>query len=616
MYYIPRVVDVTEDLQDWVYNPDNRQKLKDSPAKSIPEYVHRFTQDIYMCVYVNPELDLYGEATDPMESLQGGEHFQYGGWYKGTLKQGQHPGANMYRRAVHSGPILREVEVGAPTTSQSNVTTSTDSNSIPQVVSLTMNDLQDLLEEKTKVCEKEVPFDEVITMMEKVIIKQQEQNSAVQQENKWLSTTFDRVSSAYKELWELFDNEKEKNLQLQTEMNQLQDEHYQLEETHQEHLLDHFQLQLTHDQQEEEYYLLQEVHQQQLVDHQKLQQEASQQEEQLSQLQKTHQNKVEEYSQLQQTYQQQLEDHQQLQQTLEQVQKQVEKSIGEKVLLQKKITTIEGSWKVSFKELAFTKEEVGRGAWGAVRVAIFREQRVAVKQMHELLINKDTREATLQLLNREINTMAQLRHPNLLQFIGAVLDDPSGNPMIITEIMDTSLRNAYETKQLIPHPSCEPVMLTIIRDVAVGLNYLHCLPDPIIHRDVSSSNVLLESKGPHKWKTKISDFGSANKARQAMTRAAGAYVYSAPESLRSVVSAKKAQTTKMDVFSYGVLFCEIMTCRFPDEDVFQEMLQQVRSRSPSLYDLIFSCIKEDPSSRPIMKQIIERLDSYIKQRPK
>ena len=265
------------------------------------------------------------------------------------------------------------------------------------------------------------------------------------------------------------------------------------------------------------------------------------------------------------------------------------------------------SWKVSHEEVTLTKEKLGKGAWGAIWIGIFREQRVAVKQMHELIINEDT----LQLLHREINTMAQLRHPNLLQFIGAVLDDPSGNPMIITEIMDTSLCNAYETKQLIPDPSCEPVMLTIIRDVAVGLNYLHCLPDPIIHRDVSSANVLLESKDPNKWKTKISDFGSANKARKAKTRGAGALVYGAPESVPSLVKVQKAQTTKMDVFSYGVLLCEVMTCCFPaDLPIFQEMLQQVRSRSPSLHDLIVSCIKEDPSSRPIMKQVIERLDIY------
>lgn len=83
MYNIPRVVDVTQDLQDWVYNPDNRQKLKDSPAKSIPEYVRRFTQDIYMCVYVNPDLDLYGEAEDPSKSLPRGGHSQYGGQQSG-----------------------------------------------------------------------------------------------------------------------------------------------------------------------------------------------------------------------------------------------------------------------------------------------------------------------------------------------------------------------------------------------------------------------------------------------------------------------------------------------------------------------------------------------------
>ena len=65
--------------------------------------------------------------------------------------------------------------------------------------------------------------------------------------------------------------------------------------------------------------------------------------------------------------------------------------------------------------------------------------------MHHVIISEDN----LKLLDHEINTMAQLHHPNLLQFIGAVLDDPSGNPMIITEIMDTSLRGAYESKQVV-----------------------------------------------------------------------------------------------------------------------------------------------------------------------
>ena len=213
------------------------------------------------------------------------------------------------------------------------------------------------------------------------------------------------------------------------------------------------------------------------------------------------------------------------------------------------------------------------------------------------------------MLSCEMATLSQLRHPNLLQFIGAVLDDPSGNPMIITEVMDTSLRSAYERKELTPDPSCRPVILSIMRDVAVGLNYLHCLPDPIIHRDVSSANVLLESKGPGKWKTKISDFGLAKIARSATTKAAGAMVYSAPECLQTVVDFEEyKQSPKADVFSYGILLCEVITCRFPEHQIFHVLLDQVRSSGGSLHSLVVSCATKDPEKRPTMKQIIEQLD--------
>ena len=259
---------------------------------------------------------------------------------------------------------------------------------------------------------------------------------------------------------------------------------------------------------------------------------------------------------------------------------------------------------MNYKEVTLTKQELGRGGWGVVWIGEFRSQKVAVKQIHDSIVS----DHFLQLLNREINTMAQLRHPNLLQFIGAVLDHPSGNPMIITEIMDISLRGAYEKKQLSPVPVS--ICLSIMHDVAVGLNYLHCLPDPIIHRDVSSANVLLESKGPGKWKTKISDFGSAKLARSAVTKAPGATVYSAPEALQSVtVVNKKKQTTKMDIFSYGVLFCETLNCQFPDEDIFQNLLKQTKTSSPSIHQLILQCISEDPEHRPTMKQVIQQLDS-------
>ena len=266
----------------------------------------------------------------------------------------------------------------------------------------------------------------------------------------------------------------------------------------------------------------------------------------------------------------------------------------------------EQNWKVRHRDVTLTKEELGRGAWGAVRVGVFREQRVAVKQLHMIIKG----EHSLALLNREIKTMSKLHHPNLLLFIGAVLDHPSGHPLIITEIMDTSLRQAYEQGQL----TDKSTKLSVLRDTAAGLNYLHCHPDEIIHRDVSSANALLESRGPNKWRAKLSDFGSANVAPKAFTQGMGTLVYSAPESIpSSVLDTEKQQlTTKMDVFSYGVLLCEVLTSSFPDADQFQTMLRSVSRSSPPIGQLVQDCINRNPKERPTMKQVIQQIDKQPK----
>ena len=297
-----------------------------------------------------------------------------------------------------------------------------------------------------------------------------------------------------------------------------------------------------------------------------------------------------------------LEDFQQSQTVLEQKNRDHE---NEKTRLKEQIRKLEINWNVSHTDVQITKEELGRGGWGVIQVGLFREQRVAVKQLHEVIMSEEN----LLLMNREINTMSKLRHPNLLLFIGAVLDHPSGNPLIITEIMDASLRSVYERNQL----TNEMAKLMILRDVAAGLNYLHCLEDPIIHRDVSSANVLLESKGPNRWKTKLADFGSANIARDATTKAPGTLVYSAPESIATVaVRVRKKQTTKMDVFSFGVLLCEIMTCRFPDLDRFHEMLQNLATSSPPIAQLIRTCVEKEAENRPTIRNVIQQLDPHMK----
>ena len=75
---------------------------------------------------------------------------------------------------------------------------------------------------------------------------------------------------------------------------------------------------------------------------------------------------------------------------------------------------------------------LGTGAWGEVKVGIFRGTTVAVKCLHEMILS----EYNLDLFCREMDIASCVRHPNLLQFIGATR---VGNPMVLTELMPTSL---------------------------------------------------------------------------------------------------------------------------------------------------------------------------------
>ena len=121
---------------------------------------------------------------------------------------------------------------------------------------------------------------------------------------------------------------------------------------------------------------------------------------------------------------------------------------------------------------------------GEVKVGIFRGTKVAVKSLHQMILSQ----YNLDLFSREMDIASQVRHPNLLQFIGATR---VGNPMVLTELMPTSLR-----KKLEETPLTRSQIMTISCDVASALNYLHLWkPQPILHRDVSSTNVLLEPSG-------------------------------------------------------------------------------------------------------------------------
>lgn len=189
-------------------------------------------------------------------------------------------------------------------------------------------------------------------------------------------------------------------------------------------------------------------------------------------------------------------------------------------------------WIIRREEVILSQKSLGVGAWGKVFEGTFRGCQVAVKQIHDLILSPHNR----RLFEREMSIASRCRHPHLLQFIGATNDD--GSPLFVTELLDTDLRSVLVQRAL-HHED----IVFIALDVAKGLNYLHLnKPFPIIHRDISSSNVLLWRRGDS-WRAKLSDYGAANFMRQYMTSNPGARIYAAPEALTSQQSPKV--TTKL-----------------------------------------------------------------------
>lgn len=128
--------------------------------------------------------------------------------------------------------------------------------------------------------------------------------------------------------------------------------------------------------------------------------------------------------------------------------------------------------------------------------------------------------------------------------------------MFVTKLMETSLRALIEQRSLARQPLSATEVSAFSLDVARALNYFHQKrPSSIIHRDISSA--------------KVSDYGTANFKKKTMTPAPGAAIYSAPEALT------RNQTVKVDVFSFGVLLCEMSIQKMPDPDKRKQQVASV-----------------------------------------
>ena len=282
----------------------------------------------------------------------------------------------------------------------------------------------------------------------------------------------------------------------------------------------------------------------------------------------------------------------------EQLQEQVRRAEQRAWEAEQRAAEEEPFWVVGREEIELQEEEeLGRGGWAVVRVAKFRGARVAAKCLYSEIASDYNRE----LFVREMNFASRVRHPNLLQFIGATLH---GELVILTELMPTNVR-ALMKERASDSRSLSPAEVTSISlDVARALNYLHLVkPDPIIHRDISSANILLESAPGNGWRAKVSDYGSVNFLRRLTTIGPGNPFYAAPEA-----NTPSQQSSKMDIFSFGVLLLEMASCRFPDPSARERHIGRVRQ--PELVAVIRQCTSQDRDRRPSAGELLAQIEQW------
>ena len=258
---------------------------------------------------------------------------------------------------------------------------------------------------------------------------------------------------------------------------------------------------------------------------------------------------------------------------------------------EERLQAYDTQWVVRREEIELTGPELGRGAWATVTVAKFRGAQVAIKRIHNQIVSRHN----IHLFRREMNMAAKLRHPNLVQFIGATVE---GDMMIVMEFMTTSLRRQLQSEEYFQPKYVKSVSL----DVARALSYLHQMkPDPIVHRDISSANVLLEPLlPPNQWRAKVTDYGSVNLVRQLNTENPGGPAYAAPEA-----NNPRLQSPKMDIYSFGALVLEMLTGHLPSPEDRPELLCQVHHEQ--LLHLIRRCLSERIDDRPNASVIISEL---------
>jgi LRR receptor-like serine/threonine-protein kinase FLS2 len=302
------------------------------------------------------------------------------------------------------------------------------------------------------------------------------------------------------------------------------------------------------------------------------------------------------------------------------------------------VTTLKKAWEIEWCDLGL-EEEIGRGAFGSVHAAIWRELRVAVKMVISLgnqgtQMGMDVTNPLRGEIDKEISMLQTVRHSNIVLFFGAGLT-PNGLPFLVTELMERGTLTKYLTE----HPSIEWTQKNMFAlDTAKGMAHVHSLGR--MHRDLKSSNLLISSA----LRVKVADFGTATiaglaaridpevdtssiphlqqqaiRAQTMRTKGVGTPLWMAPEIMSGGRYGPSA-----DIYSYGVVMWEIAAqaepwAHLPSQSFFMDALLQeiLANRRPPIGSdwpapyvaLLARCWATEPSVRGTFTSAVTALQT-------